>query len=345
MSSWLRYSCQMALPGFEEEAQQKLSKAKVLIVGMGGLGCPVAQYLVSSGVGTIGIADYDIVSIKNLHRQILYTPADEGKKKIAAASKWLRLQNPEIQINEHDTNVAADNVNILISSYDIIVDCTDNFESRYLLNDACVLASKPLVYGAIYQYEGQVAVWNAVNPNGTRSPNYRDLYPNVNAAAVPNCADGGVIPTIAGIIGCLQANQVLQLITQTGEVLAGKILVFDAQTMHSRTIKIGAETNTSITTLPNTATTLTTTRAALAQLDNYLLVDVRTIEERFAFNIGGLHIPLLELRNHIDALKDKTLVFYCASGKRSLQAARIAKEHQPSLTVYALTDGTNDWQS
>ncbi|MEZ5017546.1 MAG: HesA/MoeB/ThiF family protein [Flavipsychrobacter sp.] len=344
MSDWMRYSCQIALPGFDDEAQQKLSQAKVLIVGMGGLGCPVAQYLVSSGIGTIGFADYDVVSIKNLHRQILYTPADEGEKKIVAASKWLRSQNPDIVINEHDLTVSPENVVSLIALYDIVVDCTDNFETRYLLNDACVLVEKPLVYGAIYQYEGQVAVWNTKNQDGGRSPNYRDLYPNVNAAAVPNCADGGVIPTIAGIIGCMQANEVIKLITKTGNVLAGKVLVFDAQTMNSRVIKMGSQTKTNITTLPKQASVLEIVRNDLEKLDGYLLIDVRTTEERFAFNIGGMHLPLQEIDRHIGSFNHKTLVFYCASGKRSKQAAQIAKKHHPDLLVYSLTDGTNDWQ-
>jgi molybdopterin/thiamine biosynthesis adenylyltransferase len=176
-----RYSCQVALPGFGERAQQLLQQAKVLIVGMGGLGCPAAQYLAAAGVGTLGLADDDIVSISNLHRQILYTPADADFKKVAVAVAKLQAQNPEIDIVPHQFKVTADNVLHLFEQYDVILDGTDNFETRYLLNDAAIILGKPLVYGAIYQFEGQVAVWNVLNADVTRSPNYRDLYPQVDA--------------------------------------------------------------------------------------------------------------------------------------------------------------------
>ena len=195
----------MALPGFEEKTQQLLQDAHVLIVGAGGLGCPTAQYLTSTGVGTIGIADPDIVSLGNLHRQILYTPDDVGKKKTEVACYRLQLQNPTVKLVAHDLSINPENVFEIIREYDIVVDCTDNFESRYLLNDACVISGKPLVYGAIYQYEGQVAVWNVKGLDGM-SPNYRDVFPSVDPTQVPNCSEGGVLPTIAGIIGCLQAN-------------------------------------------------------------------------------------------------------------------------------------------
>jgi molybdopterin/thiamine biosynthesis adenylyltransferase len=184
-----RYSCQMALPGFSEAVQILLQQAKVLIVGAGGLGCPAAQYLTGAGIGTLAIADYDTVSTNNLHRQILYTPADVGSKKVTVAAQRLQQQNPGIEIISIDVKVTSTNVTDLIKPYHIIVDCTDNFETRYLLNDACVLADKPIVYGAIYQFEGQVAVWNITNANGTKTPNYRDVYPQVDATQIPNCAD------------------------------------------------------------------------------------------------------------------------------------------------------------
>src|SRR3569833_1074934 len=203
-----RYSCQMALPGFGEAAQQLLYNAKVLIVGAGGLGCPAAQYLTAAGIGTLGIADNDVVSTGNLHRQILFTPGDEGKKKAKVAAERLQQQNPGIKIIPHDVRVTSTIVMALIGQYDIVVDCTDNFETRYLLNDACVLSGIPVVYGAIYLFEGQVAVWNIQYADGTSSPNYRDLFPQVNTTQIPDCAEGGVIPSLAGIIGCMQANEV-----------------------------------------------------------------------------------------------------------------------------------------
>ncbi|MDP9047925.1 MAG: HesA/MoeB/ThiF family protein, partial [Bacteroidota bacterium] len=190
-----RYSCQMALPGFTESAQRLLQQARVLIVGAGGLGCPAAQYLGAAGIGTLGIADFDTVSISNLHRQILYTPADAGQKKALVASLQLKKQNPDINVVAHDVRITSQNVMDVISGYDIIVDGTDNFETRYLLNDAAVMSNKPLVYGAIYQFEGQVAVWNTINEHVDKTPNYRDIFPNVDAAQIPNCAEGGVIPT------------------------------------------------------------------------------------------------------------------------------------------------------
>ncbi|WP_217452283.1 HesA/MoeB/ThiF family protein [Mucilaginibacter humi] len=275
-----RYSCQIALPGFNEAAQQLLQQAKVLIVGAGGLGCPAAQYLTAVGVGTLGVADFDMVSISNLHRQILYTPTDVGqKKKTAIACQKLQQQNPGIRLVLHDVKITSDNVVDLINQYDIVVDATDNFETRYLLNDACVMTGKPVVYGAIYQFEGQAAVWNVNNADGTQSPNYRDLFPEVDATQIPNCADGGVIPTLAGIIGCILANEVIKHITQTGELLTGKVMVFDALTLQSRIIKIGKVTKTNISGLVKTVQVLTMSVDDVKKglVDHTLeLVDIRT---------------------------------------------------------------------
>ncbi len=161
-----------------------------MIIGAGGLGCPAAQYLTAAGVGKIGIADFDVVSVSNLHRQVLYTPKDIGQKKALLACNKLGVQNPGIELVPHDIMITSANVIDIISGYDIVVDGTDNFDTRYLINDACVIAGKPVVYGAIYQFEGQAAVWNVANTDGSRSPNYRDLFPKVNAAQIPNCADG-----------------------------------------------------------------------------------------------------------------------------------------------------------
>lgn len=342
MKEWTRYSCQINLPGFNEQAQHKLTAARVLVVGAGGLGCPVAQYLVSSGVGNITLADHDTVSEKNLHRQILYTPNDVGKKKANVAAEQLRVQNPLINITSYDLQVNSKNVINLVAAHDITVDCTDNFETRYLLNDACVLSGKPLVYGAIYQYEGQVAVWNIAHEDKSRSPNYRDLYPEVNPAAVPNCADGGVIPTIAGIIGCMQANEVIKLITGTGETLTGRVLIFDALAMQSRTIKLGAITKTNITEL-----TVSIPQISYEQLqkdiDSYTLIDVRNADERSAHNIGGDHIPLNEI-NTAGINTTRPVVCYCASGMRSMNAAKLMKKRFPSLQVYSLQGGINTLQ-
>jgi len=338
-----RYSCQIALPGFGVAAQQLLQQAKVLVVGAGGLGCPAAQYLAAAGIGTLGIADNDVVSVVNLHRQVLYTPQDAGLGKTAIAVERLQAQNPGIQLVGHDVKVTSDNVVQLISQYDIVVDCTDNFETRYLLNDACVLNNKPLVYGAIYQYEGQVAVWNIKNADGSSSSNYRDLYPQVNAALIPNCADGGVIPTLAGIIGCMQANEVIKYITNTGELLAGKVLIFDAQTLQSRIIKLGKATRTNITKLTATIESPTMSVADVKSgLENGTLelIDNRTDQERDEINIGGEHFEADEVEDNMDFIRDgKTKVFYCSSGKRSGEVVKMIKQKYPDAKVFSMEGG------
>lgn len=344
----LRYSCQMALPGFGASAQEKLQQAKVLIVGAGGLGCPSAQYLAASGVGTLGIADDDVVNISNLHRQILFTPADEGYKKALVAAERLQQQNPQIIIVPHALRVNAGNVMELLKPYDIIVDATDNFETRYLLNDAAVLQSKALVYGAIYQFEGQVAVWNVLNADGTRTPNYRDLYPQVDASQVPDCAVGGVIPSLAGIIGCMQANEVLKYLTGTGDVLAGKILIFDAQTMQSRVVGIGKITRTNIQTLPQTKPmeTITADELKAAMAANAVeLIDIRTEEEHEEFNIGGINVEPYKIERYLQTLDGgRPVVLYCIIGKRSSAVAQKMREVYPLLKIYSLAGGINNWE-
>ncbi|AKD04210.1 HesA/MoeB/ThiF family protein [Pontibacter korlensis] len=341
----LRYSCQMALPGFDEGTQDLLQNARVLIVGTGGLGCPAAQYLAAAGVGTLGIADFDTVSVGNLHRQVLFTPEEIGQMKALVACEKLQRQNPGIKLVPHVLKVTSANVMELLQEYDLVLDGTDNFDAKYLLNDACVLAGKPLVYGAIYQFEGQVAVWN-VKQQGSFSPNYRDVYPEVDASQVPNCTEGGVIPTLAGMIGCMQANEVIKYITKTGDVLAGKMLLVDAQTMLSRIIKIGAVTKTSITSLSQTEEVPTVSPEELQQgleAELYELVDVRSLAEREAFDIGGEHIPLAELDEEFHLTTEKPVVFYCASGKRSAEAVKRLQKRYPNRQMISLDGGLKAW--
>ena len=344
---FLRYSCQINLPGFAESAQQKLKQAKVLIIGAGGLGCPAAQYLAASGIGNLAIADDDTISIGNLHRQILYTPAEVGKKKVLIATEKLQQQNPQINIIAIESRINSDNVLDILKDFDIILDGTDNFETRYLVNDACVLLNKPLVYGAIYQYEGQVAIWNMANDDGTRAPNYRDVFPDVDAAQIPNCAEGGVIPTLAGIIGCMQANEVIKYITGIGDLVAGKILIFDAQTLQSRIIKIGNTSKTNITSIqPSSNIPVISIETLKEALDKniYHIIDVRTIEERDQFSIGGKHIPIIELPDQLQNLQvNQPVVFYCASGKRSAEAVKMFKKIHPSTEAYSLDGGMKSW--
>lgn len=340
-----RYSCQIALPGFSESAQQLLQQAKVLIVGAGGLGCPSAQYLAAAGVGTLGIADFDTISTSNLHRQVLYTPQDAGLSKVLMACERLQKQNPDIKLIPHQLKITSVNVMELLQQYDIVVDGTDNFETRYLLNDAAVLLGKPLVYGAIYQFEGQVAVWNVKNTDDTYSPNYRDLFPEVDPTQIPNCAEGGVIPTLAGIIGCMQANEVIKYITKTGELLAGKILMLDAQTLQSRIIKIGSASKVKIKQLMPTEDVPLISASELKkglEENRFELIDVRTDRERDAYDIGGSHIPLIELEDHLDYFAGNgEKVFYCATGKRSADAVKVVKHKYSDAKVFSLQGGLN----
>jgi molybdopterin/thiamine biosynthesis adenylyltransferase/rhodanese-related sulfurtransferase len=335
-----RYSCQMALPGFGRKAQEALSAARILITGIGGLGCPAAQYLAASGVGTIGLADADRVSVSNLHRQILFGPEDTGQLKVEVARERLLQQNPLIKVEVHAVRVDISNVESILQQYDLVLDCTDNFETRYLLNDAAVLANKPLIYGAIYQFEGQVSVWNYLHEDGTRSANFRDLFPKVDASQVPNCSVGGVIPTLAGIIGCMQANEAIKVITGSEDIMAGQLLLFDAQTMRSRLIKIPVKSGVVIEKL--TAAKEVPLISANALADNLLLVDVREPEERAKVSLGGLHIPLRELAERLEEIPSEgALVFYCASGKRSAEAVRIAMAKFPDRKLFSLENGIN----
>ena len=344
----LRYSCQMALPDFTSDIQHKLSASRVLIVGVGGLGCPTAQYLTSTGVGTIGIADYDVVSISNLHRQILYSPSEAGQPKALVACAQLRKQNPSINIVPHEIEITSANILDILDNYEIVVDCTDNFNTRYLLNDACVLNDKPLVYGAIYQYEGQVGVWNVNYGDGSRSPNYRDLFPSVNPSEIPNCSEGGVIPTIAGMIGCLQANEVIKIVTGIGDLLAGKILIFDALTCTSRIVNLGHTSQVTINSLEPTekASTISVSQLSELQADSlFQLIDVRTTEEREKFNIGGQHIPLDSLENEYSKITiTNPVVVYCASGRRSAEAVKILSRLMPLGKIMSLKGGMKAWQ-
>ena len=347
-NDFLRYSCQLALPGFTEATQQLLLNARVLVVGAGGLGCPAAQYLAAAGIGTLGIADADVVSVSNLHRQILYTPADAGNPKVSIAHERLQAQNPGIKVVPHELYVTSQNVMELFSHYDIVVDATDNFDTRYLLNDAGVLTGKPIVYGAIYRFEGQVAVWNLIDENGRKTPNYRDVFPDVDASQIPDCAEGGVMPTLAGIIGCMQANEVIKYVTKSGGLLAGKVLLFDVQTMQGRIFKIGSVTQTNINRLKETIPIPTISAAQLRKElseNGVKLIDVRTMEEREEFNIGGEHIPINEIETNPNEFNAITkTIFYCASGKRSAEAVKMIKRKFPDANIFSLAGGLKNWQ-
>lgn len=341
-TSFERYQCQIALPGFGIATQELLSNAKVLIVGMGGLGCPAAQYLVSSGVGTIGIADDDIVSESNLHRQILYSPDDLGAYKVDIATKKLQQQNPSVTVIPYRVRISSSNVMELISEFNLIIEGTDNFETKCLLNDACVLAGKPLVYGAIYQHEGQVSIWNILQKDGSYSPNYRDVFPNAEESQVPNCREGGVVPTLAGIVGCMQANEAIKYLIGSEETLAGKLWMMNVMSGKTQIIKL-RKTSMQITDLPQTIPLINFEDFKKNQR-NFEMIDVRTKEEHHHFNIGGKNIPLDELEDHYPfiSLVSNPIVVYCQSGKRSMEAVRRIKNKFPEKEVFSLKNGISE---
>src|SRR5258705_2623718 len=235
-----RYHRQIILPEFGEEGQQKLIFAKVLVIGAGGLGCPALQYLTAAGIGTIGIVDDDVVALNNLHRQVLYSVNDIGLSKAERATQILQQLNPEIKIIAYNERLTTQNALSLIDEFDIIIDGTDNFSTRYMINDACVLLNKPLVYGAISQFEGQVSVFNPQPLKGSNEAvNYRDLFPDPpRDGEVLNCAEAGVLGVLPGIIGSMMANETIKLIAGIGELLVNRLLTYNALTNQVYELKL-----------------------------------------------------------------------------------------------------------
>jgi adenylyltransferase/sulfurtransferase len=242
-----RYKRHLILPEVGVEGQLKLLNAKVLCIGAGGLGCPISLYLAAAGVGTIGLADVDVVSPSNLQRQVLFGTSDVGEDKVKAAAKKLRDLNPDVKVIEHNTIVNSENVLELIKDYDIVIDGTDNFPTRYCVGDACVIAGKPNVYGSIFRFEGQVTVFapHLKNPDtGERGPCYRCMFPEPpDPGSVPSCAEGGVIGVLPGIIGTMQANEVIKLILGVGKPAIGKLTFFSAMDFEFRAFKLRRDPN------------------------------------------------------------------------------------------------------
>ena len=229
-----RYNRHIILSEIGQAGQDKISSAKVLIIGAGGLGCPIALYLTAAGVGTLGIIDFDTVEISNLQRQVLYGTSTLGKNKAIAAKERLEDLNDDISIVAYPEKLTHKNAIDLFNQYDIIVDGTDNFETRYLVNDACIIANKPFVFGAIYKFEGQISVFNYKN-----GPSYRCVFPNPpEKGSVPNCSEIGVLGVLPGIIGTMQANEVLKMILELGNTLSGKLLCYNALTLQNSILKI-----------------------------------------------------------------------------------------------------------
>ncbi|MFD2287944.1 molybdopterin-synthase adenylyltransferase MoeB [Pedobacter petrophilus] len=327
-----QYNRQLILPELGINGQEKLKAAKVLMIGAGGLGCPVLQYLVAAGVGIIGIADDDKVEVSNLHRQILYSHADLGEPKATIAQQKLRQLNPFVNIIAHQERVTNDNAAKLISQYDLIIDGSDNFPTRYLVNDTCVALGKTLIFGSIFKFEGQVSVFNY-----QQGPNYRDVFPEAPAEnEVPNCSETGVIGVLPGIIGTYMANEVIKIICGFGETLTGKLLTLNALDNSLNLFKISPQKQEIL--MPNITKNQSgnslDTEISLEVLETWLadtpekvhLVDVREGYEFEEYNLGGENISVYDLAEHISLFPpDKKLVFICQSGVRSKMAVNIAR--------------------
>lgn len=346
----LRYDRHIKLSAIGLEGQEKLKSAKVLVVGAGGLGCPVLQYLASSGVGTIGVMDADIVSLSNLQRQVLFTTDDIGKLKTNTAIKQLKKSNPLIKLNNLPFNLTKENALAIIEEYDIIVDCTDNFPSRYLINDACLLLDKPFVYGALHKFSGQLSVFNYKN-----GPSYRCLYPNIpQQNEVPNCSEVGVLGILPSLIGTLQATEVIKMILDIGEPLSGKLLSYDVllnrqdiinflksgivvKELSDYNLKCDFPLKEEVSTFE--------LKNWFSSAVEFNLVDIREEYERDDFQLEDTHfIPMANVLSSLDKIDTSIpTIFYCESGNKSKAIVSILKREKYNK-VYSLIGGLIQWK-
>lgn len=364
--SYERYQRQVILKEFGLAGQQKLLGAKVLVIGAGGLGCPVLQYLAAAGVGTIGIVDDDTVSLTNLHRQILYSVSDIGLSKAERSASMLQGLNPDINIIPFSQRLTVENALQLIRSFDIIIDGTDNFSTRYMINDACVIAGKPLVYGAISQFEGQVTIFSP-HPlkGGTRGVNYRDLFPQPpKEDEVLNCAEAGVLGVLPGIIGTMMANETIKLITGIGEPLINRLLTYNALSnqVYELTLASREETRalipaSEILFKQMNYEWLCGVSPSSFEIDDEIfddmlenetidVIDVRELHELPSVNeFSHQKIPLKQIENAARDIKSDTVIVFCQSGKRSKQAATLLSGiFGTTKKVYSLKGGIENWK-
>ncbi len=364
----LRYSRHLIMPEVGMEGQLKLKQAKVLLVGTGGLGSPTALYLAAAGIGTIGLVDFDVVDYSNLQRQVIHGTKDVGRKKIESAEETMRDINPHISIVKHEVALTSENALGIIADYDIVADGTDNFPTRYLVNDACVLLGKPNVYGSIFRFEGQASIFAA--PGG---PCYRCLYPEPPPPGlVPSCAEGGVLGILPGVIGVIQATEVVKIILGKGETLQGRLMLYDALNMKFRELKLRRDPDcpadgkcTKIHGLidyhqfcgvpqqsaeaepppPSPGNIeVTDLKAKIDRGDNFRLIDVREVHE---FQIGRIPgstlIPLGELPKRLSELNpEDEIVVHCKMGGRSAKAADLLRA-QGFKRVINVTGGILAW--
>jgi adenylyltransferase/sulfurtransferase len=361
-----RYDRHIIIPDFGFEGQKKLKAAKVLVIGSGGLGSPSLLYLAAAGVGTIGIIDFDVVDDSNLQRQVLFGVDEIGKPKVEAAKQRLEALNPHITIKVYNEQLTSQNALDIIKDYDVVADGTDNFPTRYLVNDACVLLGKPNVYGSIFQFEGQASVFNYRDKNGVLGPNYRDLYPTPPPPGlVPSCAEGGVLGVLPGIIGSLQALEVIKVITGVGETISGRFYIFDALNFESRTFKIkrspanplNGENPTikelidyeqfcGVKAVERSIKEITAKELYDLQVrgEDIQIIDVREPHEYEIANIGGELIPLATISANADKIdRNKKVIVHCKMGGRSTKAIHELEEKFGFTNLYNLKGGILGW--
>jgi sulfur-carrier protein adenylyltransferase/sulfurtransferase len=356
-----RYSQQIKLNNIGIDGQLKLRNAKVLCIGAGGLGSPVLTYLATAGVGTLGIVDDDRIELENLHRQILYLDRQIGMKKVVSAEQRIRELNPHLQVNPYQLRLNAENAPEIITNYDIIADCTDNFVSRYLLSDLCFRLDKPLVSASVSQYHGQCTMFV-----GRQGPCLRCLYPEQpHEGAVPDCEEGGVLGVLPGLLGIIQATEIIKWTLQQGDLLSGKVLTVDMMTLEFRLFNLPQNPDCdvcvhcrNIKPLQNQHQCI---RASINMNDYHIspqelhdklknnediqLIDVRTAEKHQAYNIGGKLIPSEELTERLHELDpEKLAVTYCSSGGRSMRALQILLG-AGFKRVKSLDGGMTAWQA
>ncbi|MBL7892895.1 MAG: molybdopterin-synthase adenylyltransferase MoeB [Bacteroidia bacterium] len=364
----VRYSRHLLLPEIGTEGQEKIKRARVLVIGAGGLGCPALQYLTAMGVGEIGIADFDKVDVSNLQRQILYFVDDIGKLKAETAVSRLSRQNPFVKFNKYTVRLDNQNILDILSGYHVVIDGTDNFATRYLVNDACVIMNKPLIYGSIYKFEGQVSVLNFTDSSGNQGPTYRCLFPTPPLpGSVPGCSEIGVLGILPGIIGTLQAAETIKIITGIGNPLSGRLLLFDALAMSFSELKI--ERNTGwINNAPKSAAELAKTdyeyfcgnktsessiksvsvetlRSILGNSSEIQLLDVREpFEEPQINELVDLQIPLGEIPDQAHLIsKSKKVIVFCRSGQRSKRAIEQLEKDFGYTNLHNLKGGIMAW--
>lgn len=347
-----RYNRHIILSEIGQTGQDKISKSKVLVIGAGGLGCPILQYLTAAGIGKLGIIDFDTVDISNLQRQVLFGTSSLGKNKAEAAKKRLEDLNDSISIIAYPEQLTYKNAIDLFNQYDIIVDGSDNFETRYLVNDACVITHKPLVFGAIYKFEGQIAVFNYKN-----GPSYRCLFPTPpEKGTVPNCSEIGVLGVLPGIIGTMQANEVLKIILGLGHTLSGKLLCYNALTMQQSLLKVSRNQDEINAVLKSKShfnekqsdfncdiDSVQVSIKDILQKENIQFIDVREAQEQPKVkNLPVTYIPLSELENSLDKIDTtKKSAFFCQSGIRSKRAILILQKHQLK-NCFSIIEGASE---